>query len=171
MKISIKSGDIVDEAVDILVSTANPWLTMSGGVNGELLHRGGESIQVELEDYLKKAETKCVPQGAIIETSGGPFQYKCILHVVGIDAFYHSSIEVIEKLLLECIEIASLKGVGRIAVPAIATGYGHLRMVDFAQAVKNVEKQKHSSSMEIVLVLRDDFTVQKVKQILEPVGI
>ena len=112
MKILIKSGDIVDESVDILVSTANPWLTMSGGVNGELLHRGGESIQVELEAYLEKVGAKCVPQGTIIESSGGPFQYKCILHAVGIDAFYHSSIEVIETLLLECIEIASSKGVG-----------------------------------------------------------
>ena len=52
MELMIKAGNIVDEVVDVLVSTGNIHLNMSGGVNGEILVRGGRSIQAELHQYL-----------------------------------------------------------------------------------------------------------------------
>ncbi len=53
MNLIIKAGNIVDEAVDVLVSTWNIHLNMSGGVNGEILAGGGKSIQAEHPKYLK----------------------------------------------------------------------------------------------------------------------
>jgi hypothetical protein len=38
-KISVKVGDLLDEAVDVIISTGNPWLNTSGGVNGAILAR------------------------------------------------------------------------------------------------------------------------------------
>lgn len=32
MQIQIKVGDVLQCAADVLISTANPWLNMSGGV-------------------------------------------------------------------------------------------------------------------------------------------
>ena len=37
MKVIVKQGDVLVEAVDILICTANPTLSMSGGVNGAIL--------------------------------------------------------------------------------------------------------------------------------------
>jgi O-acetyl-ADP-ribose deacetylase (regulator of RNase III) len=36
MKIIIKVGDVLSEPADVLISTANPWLNLSGGVNGAI---------------------------------------------------------------------------------------------------------------------------------------
>lgn len=47
LDVIVKSGDILDERVDVLVSTANVHLLMTGGVNGAILMRDGESVQQE----------------------------------------------------------------------------------------------------------------------------
>jgi len=166
MNIVIKRGDIVDEPVDVLVSTANPWLQMSGGVNGEILLRGGESIQKELEEYLKKRDIRCVPQGTVVMTGPGPLNVKCILHAVGVDAFYESSIPVMEKLIVDCLKIAELKGGGRVALPAIATGFGKLKVEDFATALKQATDYNFEQIEELVVVLSDDMHVSKVENVL-----
>ena len=36
MQITIKVGNVLTEAADVLISTANPWLNLSGGVNGAI---------------------------------------------------------------------------------------------------------------------------------------
>ena len=42
MRVLCKAGDIVDEVVDVLISSGNIYLNLSGGVGGEILHRGGK---------------------------------------------------------------------------------------------------------------------------------
>ena len=37
MNVVVTVGDVLDAAADVLISTANPWLNMSGGVNGAIL--------------------------------------------------------------------------------------------------------------------------------------
>src|SRR5437763_11221519 len=48
----IRHGDILDEPADVLICSANPFLTLSGGVGGALLLRYGPSLQSELNEYL-----------------------------------------------------------------------------------------------------------------------
>lgn len=43
-RISVIHGDILDIKADYLVSSGNPWLNMSGGVNGSLLERYGSML-------------------------------------------------------------------------------------------------------------------------------
>ena len=44
MRLHIKSGDILEEAADVLVCPANVYLNMSGGVNGAILLKGGRGV-------------------------------------------------------------------------------------------------------------------------------
>jgi len=55
----IKVGDILAEAADV-ICPANPWLNMSGGVNGAILSLGGEAMQQELHAFLR-----CTRQSAV----------------------------------------------------------------------------------------------------------
>ena len=45
MQIHIQVGDVLEAAADVLISTANPWLNLSGGVNGAILSAAGPAIQ------------------------------------------------------------------------------------------------------------------------------
>ena len=39
MNVVVTVGDVLDAAADVLISTANPWLNMSGGANGAICER------------------------------------------------------------------------------------------------------------------------------------
>lgn len=36
MNVVVTVGNVLDASADVLISTANPWLNMSGGVNGAI---------------------------------------------------------------------------------------------------------------------------------------
>ena len=59
MNVSVLVGDVLDVPADVLISTANPWLQMTGGVNLAIILRPkGEDVHAELQTetvfYLKK---------------------------------------------------------------------------------------------------------------------
>ena len=46
MNVSVGVGDVLDASADVLISTANPWLNMSGGVNGAIRQRFARLVTV-----------------------------------------------------------------------------------------------------------------------------
>src|SRR5262245_41642262 len=120
MKVIVKQGDVLDEAADVLICTANPLLNMSGGVNGAILQRGGGDVQAELRRRLADRNVKAVSRGTVVRTGPGPLAVKHILHAVGVDAFYQSSVDVISALVREALSQAAALGAGTVAMPAIA---------------------------------------------------
>ncbi|WP_246112754.1 macro domain-containing protein [Allorhodopirellula solitaria] len=48
MHIRIEVGNVLKKSADVLISTANPWLNLSGGVDGAILSAVGPAIQDEL---------------------------------------------------------------------------------------------------------------------------
>jgi O-acetyl-ADP-ribose deacetylase (regulator of RNase III) len=159
MIITVKRGDICDEKADVIVSTANPWLNMSGGVNGEILQRGGESIQEELHSYLKNSGSSVVEPGAIVKTNPGPLSCLYILHAVAVNTFYESSVEILKYLLQQIITGVHADGLRTVAVPSMGTGYGKLEISDFAQAIRDcaLESDDRLGELRVVLYSEDDF--------------
>lgn len=135
--ITIKQGDLLDEAVDVIVSTANPHLLMSGGVNGAILMRGGHRVQQELQDHLKTLRRKTVEPGTIVVTGPGPLNCRHIFHAVSINAFYESSLELIAGTIGNVLTTANSMGVTSLAIPALATGYGPLSVGEFAEGLRS----------------------------------
>lgn len=61
MKINIEVGDVRAVAADVLISTANRWWHLSGGVKGAILSTAGPTIQDKLHEHLKSQGLAAVP--------------------------------------------------------------------------------------------------------------
>lgn len=162
MRLIVKTGDVLDEAVDVLICTANPTLTMSGGVNGALLERGGLEIQDELRRHLAEHRKNWVEPGSIVRTGPGPLPVKHILHAVGVSALYESSTDLVACTLDRALRIAADLGARSVATPAIATGYGPLTIEDFVSALKKIAYCPYSPIEELRVVLRHEDQTQTV---------
>lgn len=53
MQITIKVGNVLTEAAGVLISTTNPWLNLSGGVNGAIREIVGPQLQSQLSCILE----------------------------------------------------------------------------------------------------------------------
>lgn len=135
MDLVVRVGDICDEQVDVLVSTGNVWLNMSGGVNAEILQRAGPEIQRTLHHHLEESGKRFVEPGTAILVPGHGFHVPHIVYTVAIDGFYDSSPDLVTRALKRAFALASELGCKRIAVPALATGYGKLKIAQFAEGL------------------------------------
>jgi O-acetyl-ADP-ribose deacetylase (regulator of RNase III) len=166
MDIQVKQGDVLDEQADVLISTANPWLNMSGGVNGAILLRGGQRVQEELRKYLKQEGRPHVEPGTVVPTGPGPLSVRYILHAVAIDAFYDSSPELVGRTAAAALDRATQLGASTVAMPALATGYGHLTMEQFARGLARALNRDWSLLARLTVVLRQADDAHIVSRIL-----
>jgi O-acetyl-ADP-ribose deacetylase (regulator of RNase III) len=150
----------------VLVASANPFLNLSGGVGGELLERCGPELQEELRRYLAVNKLASVAPGAVVCASARELPFKHILHVVAIDAFYDTSVELVRHALTTCFDKAVELGALTIALPALATGYGRLPMADFAAALRDIVGSRPDSGLLVTLVLHTIDDREAVEPIL-----
>lgn len=137
VRITVKLGDIFDEIVDVLISTANPELNMSGGINGEILTRGGLGIQHELWAHKQRLGKRYVDPATVVVTGPGPLtNCKHIIHAVAIDVWYKSGPELIERTVRNALNAAQELHASSVALPGLAMGYGQLPADQFAAGVR-----------------------------------
>lgn len=134
MDTKIIVGDVLACSADVLISTANPWLNMSGGVNGAILAQCGDEIQAELREHQRLTGKPAIPAGSVVRTSAGSLDFQHIIHAVAIDPFYDSSVEIIQATLTAAIDLAIELKAKTIATPMLATGYGRMTTKQFATA-------------------------------------
>lgn len=154
MKTVVKSGDILDEDVDVLICSANVYLNMSGGVNGAILLRGGEAIQRELKESLNRLGRIWLEPGSIVRTGPGPLRVKHILHAVAIDGFYQSSVSLVSQTIARSLAESACLGARTVALPALATGYGPLTIAAFAAALRDALSQADEPIEELRVITR-----------------
>lgn len=133
MNVVVTVGDVLDVAADVLISTANPWLNMSGGVNGAI-HEREPSIQSELRAHLQSLGQSAIPAASVVRTSAGALPFSHIIHAVAIDPFYDSSHQIVANTLSAAFELAVALGAESVAMPTLATGYGPMTIEAFARA-------------------------------------
>jgi O-acetyl-ADP-ribose deacetylase (regulator of RNase III) len=122
LRVVVKAGDILDERVDVLISSANPDLNMSGGVNGAILLRGGQTVQDELKAYLREHDARWVEPGDVVKTGPGPLAVRAILHAVAIDRAYRSDTALVQRTIQTALQRAAELDAETVALPALATG-------------------------------------------------
>ena len=164
--ISVKTGDLLEEVADVIVSTGNPWLRMSGGVNGAILLQGGESIQDELQAYLRAAGKAAVDPGSVVVTGSGCLKTRKILHAVAIDPFYNTSIELVRATLERALTTSRDLGAKSVAMPTLATGYGRLPVEDFAVALSQAMSADWSPIEHITVVVHKPENADVVRGII-----
>src|SRR5262245_32987413 len=137
MKVEVIAGNILDVPADVLISTANPWLQMTGGVNlGIIVRPKGEDVYEELQRHLRATGQRMVDPGTIVCTGPGSLPVKKILHAVSIDPSYDSSIELVRDTIIKALSQARELDARTVNLAALATGFGPLLMEDFGNALR-----------------------------------
>ena len=166
MRIQITCGDVFDCEGEVLICPANPQLIMSGGVNGEILRRGGKQIQAELWEYLNSTGHANASPETVVATSPGPLSFRKLFHVVAIDAFYETNQERVARSIVAAWGLAHRSSLFRVVMAAIGTGYGRLPMEDFAAAVCDAKSRCEAYDLDVTLVLHQQDDVQVVESAL-----
>jgi O-acetyl-ADP-ribose deacetylase (regulator of RNase III) len=155
----LKQKNILDEPADALICSANVNLLLSGGVGADLLARYGNTMQEVLLAQLQKRKVHCAQRGEIVPYSAPELPYQMVLHAVAIDGWYESSPEIITDIVRRALRSAAEGGAGRVALTALATGFGHLTFAEFAQGIKPLLTEHFPSVNEVVICLLLDFQV------------
>lgn len=171
MKIIIKVGDVLREPADVLISTANPWLNLSGGVNGAIREAVGPNLQTELHELMKQQATSALPAGTVVRSNAYTLPFKHILHAVAIDPFYDSTKDIVgatfEKAIAMALELQALT----VSSPTLATGYGPMSIRDFGSAVAPVLKKPTLKNLTLNLVVRCDDHAIELQEALCKAGV
>lgn len=162
MKWVLKHKSILDEPADVLVCSANVNLLMTGGVGAQMLTRYGEVMQDALRAQIASRSPRCAQRGEIFAYSGPEMPYRSVLNAVAIDGWYHSSPEVITDIVGKALAMAAETGARKVALTALATGYGPLTMAQFAQGIQPLLNTQYPPIEEVVICLLLDFEVAEL---------
>jgi len=121
-KIVLVKGDLTKQDVDAIVNAANSGLRGGGGVDGAIHRSGGPEIDEECRKIIGRIGR--LETGNAVITSAGNLSARYVIHTVG--PVWHGGSSGEEKLLadsyLNCMKLASEKGLETIAFPNISTG-------------------------------------------------
>jgi O-acetyl-ADP-ribose deacetylase (regulator of RNase III) len=159
MEIEVLVGDVLDVPADVLISTANPWLQMTGGVNLKIILRPkGEFVHEELQRHLRATGRRYVEPGTVVRTGPASLRVHHILHAVSITPSYESSVELVAGTITRALNQARELGARIVTLPALATGFGPLSMEEFAEALSQATTQDWSplQSLKVVLLREED---------------
>lgn len=80
---------------------------------------------------------------------------RSVLHAVAVDCFYGSSPEVVGAVVSKALGMAASLGAAKVALTALATGYGRLPVADFASGLAPALDLEFPPVTEVVVCLRD----------------
>ncbi|MAQ15855.1 MAG: hypothetical protein CMN30_13800 [Sandaracinus sp.] len=123
--IRFEVGDISAVETDAIVNSAYAEMTMSHGVGGALVRRGGSALADEAAGLGERALGECLMTGA------GELPCRQVLHAVSA----WQEVSCVARAMHRALFLAEEHGLRRIAVPAIGTGQGGVRMEACAQAI------------------------------------
>jgi O-acetyl-ADP-ribose deacetylase len=164
MKWILKAGNILDEPADVLICSANPHLTLSGGVGADLLARYGGAMHNYLQQEMRKRSPHFAPCGEIIPYTGAGLPYKAVLHAVAIDGWYDSSPAVITQVVNRALKIAAGYGARNVALTALATGFGHLTLAQFGEGLVPLQDREFPPIEDVRICLLEDYRVRELAQ-------
>ncbi len=117
-RISLREGDITENAVDAIVNAANSDLVLGSGVAGAIREKGGASIQQECDAIGP------IDVGDAAVTTAGELPARYVIHAAGMPPGGSASEESIRSSIRRCFELALEKGCETLAAPAIGAGVG-----------------------------------------------
>ncbi|XP_046561514.1 protein mono-ADP-ribosyltransferase PARP14-like [Haliotis rubra] len=118
-KITIVSGELAKQKVDVIVNSTNTGLTLSmGSVSKSILLAGGELLQSECRDYLKHNSLK---SGGFVVTHGGKLKCSHVYHAC-LPIFSKEAPALLSVMVHNILQKAALENVESIAFPAFGTG-------------------------------------------------
>lgn len=168
LKVVVKSGDLTEEDVDVIVVPANSLMIMGGGVAGAVRRRGGAEIE---EEARRLAPVKI---GEAIATGGGRLRCSYVIHSPTMERpADRTTPEVVYLATAAALKKARELGLRSIAFPGMGTGVGGVDPASAADAMLKAivdEISSRSSVGEVRLVAFDsalmDAFVRAVERVI-----
>jgi O-acetyl-ADP-ribose deacetylase (regulator of RNase III) len=169
----IKHADILNDPADALIYSTNILLNCTGGVGGALLERYGQHFQIELHQLLRKRGASFASQGEVIDYVPAGLPYRHLIHTTPCDGMYDTTPSFTEDVLSRALACCSGDpSVRRVAVSALATGFGHLKFEDFLLIASRVFHLSHFATLQdIILCIDDAFTFRYACEIIQERGL
>lgn len=111
-------------------------------------------MQDALQQYLRATGNRHVERGHLVQMPPGGSPYMAILHAVAVDGAYESSSQVISQIVERCLTSAAQIGARTVALPLLATGYGHLSVADFIAGIRCILERDFPPLERVVLRTR-----------------
>ncbi|MNV48661.1 RNase III inhibitor [compost metagenome] len=134
--------------VEYICNAANGVGPMGFGVAKAIRNDGGTSIQKEAFVVCSKANYQ---PGDVYVTNAGILPYKKVIHLVTMkNPGGPTSYEVVEQCLKTLVSLCKMKNIKRVALPALGTGSGKLKVDRVAQIFKDVLNSTEFTEFVIV---------------------
>ena len=132
--VSIYYGDIRDIPADVIVSSDDVEISMSGGVAKAISDRSGPEVTEEAQKIVARRKLNL---GDVVVTSAGNLNSKKIFHAITFDPKTETTVSPfgVRKATYICLQKADEFGCESIAFPALGTGTGQLDMEAVSQAM------------------------------------
>jgi len=149
--LQIAQGDITLEAVDAIVNAANEDLQHGGGVAWAIAKRGGDSIQLESDEWIRTKGR--VSHTLPAWTSGGRLPAKYVIHAVGPVWGAGDEDAKLAQAVTGALRLADELHCKSIAFPAISTGIFGFPKERAAKIIfKTIEDYFSSTTSGLVVV-------------------
>ncbi|VFV33379.1 poly polymerase 14 [Lynx pardinus] len=119
----VQRGDLTQFPVEVVVSTANEDLKLSGGLAAALSKAAGPELQADC-DQIAKTMGK-IPPGCAVISKAGKLPYRHVIHAVGPKWKGDEALKCVlqlKKAIEESLHLAAKYKYRSIAIPAISSG-------------------------------------------------
>lgn len=163
--VRLERTDLTAMDIEALVFAARPDLALGSGFGNAIAVRGGPAIQEELKKLAP------VPVGDAVVTGGGNLKAKWVVHAV-VPRFQEADEDKkLESALRKALERAEEKGVARIAMPPLTSGFFGMPLDRCAkilfEGVKEHLGKGKSHLEEIVFCVKDSHEVAPFRTLIE----
>ena len=150
LDVKLVKGDLFEQRVDVIVNPWNRnfipwWLLLPQGVSGQLKKKAGSQPFKELSKF------GVLKLGDAVMTTAGKLQYKCIIHVAGINCFWFATKKSITLSVKNALDLAHRRGFKSIAFPVIGSGSGNFSQ-DKAKNLMLNELKSSNRDLAVILV-------------------
>jgi len=118
--VEIVQDDITKQETEIIVNAANSYLRHGGGVAQAIVKAGGEDIQQQSDEHIRKYGP--VPVSNVAVTKAGRLKAKYVLHAVGPVWGEGKEHEKLYDCVTNVLAKADELGAKSISIPAISSG-------------------------------------------------
>ena len=90
----------------------------------------------------------------VVSTAPHGLAMPAVLHAVAVNGFYETTPDLVHACVVASLTAAAARGAHRVALTAVATGFGRLSMADFAAAVAPLRHLAFPPIAEIIVRVR-----------------
>ena len=170
--VTIKFGNIISSKTEVVVSSDDTLLTMSGGVSHSIKRAAGNQI---INDAHKMLPAKI---GDVVITSAGNLDSKYIFHCLTIDDKYLTDTwaglnvptqdrvdNIVRSCINRCFQLVSALNIKSIAFPVIGSGSAHMPFKSVIEIMADEMfhcLQETSRNIEVELFIYNNFEMSKL---------